>query len=38
MLKVYGKRHAIAGFAIALSLAAVPVMAAMNPKVGGAPM
>jgi uncharacterized surface protein with fasciclin (FAS1) repeats len=38
MLKAYGKRRAIAGFTIALSLAAVPVTAAMNPKVGGAPM
>ncbi len=38
MSKLYGKRNALAGLAVALSLAAMPVTAAMNPKVGGAPM
>ena len=33
-----GKRNALAGLAVALSLAAVPVTAARNPMVGGAPM
>ena len=38
MFNVQGKRRALAGAAIALSLAAVPVFAAKNPMVGGAPM
>ena len=38
MFHVVGKRHALAGVAVALSLAAVPVFAAKNPMVGGAPM
>ena len=38
MIKSIGKRHTIAGLVVALSLAALPVTAAMNPKVGGAPM
>lgn len=38
MFEVQGKSRVLAGIAIALSLAAVPVGAAMNPKVGGAPM
>ena len=38
MNKTHGKRPALAGLAVALSLAAMPVTAAMNPKVGGAPM
>lgn len=38
MFEVFGKRPALAGIAVALTLAAAPVLAASNPKVGGAPM
>ena len=38
MIKAFGKRQTIAGLFVAVSLAALPVTAAMNPKVGGAPM
>ena len=38
MSNVHGKRHVLAGLAVALSLAVVPATAFANPKVGGAAM